>query len=669
MKKLKKKNNNNGGFMKQKSICYVYLLLFLIFGIVFYRLFSLNYYYRDQYIDLLKSKTEIYFLGDSAPRGRILDTNGIVLVDNTLVEQIAYHKINQPSFEEEVEIAKELLKVVDVPEASEKDLRDYFALQNPKLVSSYITEEEKNMLETRKLSIQDIEQYKRERIPLELLESLSSFDKKVAELYRRMNDGYAYQNKILIKEADPKTVAEVSEKNITGIFVHQSWKRVYPYGETLKGFFGSVQVGIPATKKDLYLSKGYSLQDTVGISYLEEQYEDYLKGEKAVYFVNADKSLTMLEEAKRGNDLYLSIDISLQQKLESVVKETLSKVKKMPNTEYLKESYAIIGDPSTGAIRAIVGERILENGQSQNFQEVSLNNILSSFTVGSIVKGASHTVGYLNGVIELDKKIKDSCVKLYLNPQKCSYKELGYLDDITALKWSSNYYQFLTAIKLSGKKYTYDMKLDAPTSVFQQYRDVFSLYGLGTLTGIDVPNEQVGMIGKIYSDDLLLNLTIGQYDTYTPVELLQYINTISNNGKRYSLSLMKEIRNEAGEIIMQNNPKLLSEVPLDVSYYDRIREGFRQVLYNGTGSGYVSRNILAYGKTGTSESFYDSNADGVVDTKTISSTFAMIGPGKDKNYSMVIVTPNLSHYDGVKDYTAPFNRYISTQMSEFLLNY
>ena len=90
---------------------------------------------------------------------------------------------------------------------------------------------------------------------------------------------------------------------------------------------------------------------------------------------------------------------------------------------------------------------------------------------------------------------------------------------------------------------------------------------------------------------------------------------------------------------------------------------------SGTGSGYISKSISAYGKTGTSESFYDSNGDGVVDTKTISSTLAMIAPSQNKLYSLVLVTPNLSHYNGRKDYTAPFNRYISTKMSEYLIEY
>lgn len=655
--------------MKKKTYWYLYVILFGIFFFASFRIVFLNYKNHEMYEAKYKQKTEIYIEGESAPRGRIMDRNGVVLVDNQLVERVSYRKINNPTFLEEVEIARLLLNLLEVDEASDAELRNFFALKYPDIVDEYITFEERELVQARKLESSELEKRKRSRIPNEILEEISSEDKMIAHLYALMNEGYSYQNKVLVSEADASLVARVEEAKIPGVFIDESWKRTYPYHDLLKGVFGTIREGLPEEKKEKYLNLGYRITDTVGVSYLEEQYETFLKGEKALYLVNRDKSLTLVRSAIRGNDLVLSIDIELQKKLDEVVKNTLQKVKKFPNTEYLKENYALISDPKTGAILAMVGRRILENGRNMTMEEVSTNTFLSAFTSGSIVKGASHTVGYLNGVIEMDKKIKDSCVKLYLTPEKCSYKELGFLDDITALKWSSNYYQFLTAIKLAGKSYYYNMKLDASEEVFHKYRSVFASYGLGSKTGLDIPNEQTGMIGSTLSDDLLLNLTIGQYDTYTPAELLQYINTISNNGERISLHFMKEIRNPDGEVILSYEPEVLSKINLDVSYYDRIREGFRQVLYNGTGSGYVSRKINAYGKTGTSESFYDSNGDGVVDTKTISSTFAMIGPSKNSSYSMVLVTPNLSHYGGVKDYTAPFNRYISTEMSEFLLNY
>ena len=51
---------------------------------------------------------------------------------------------------------------------------------------------------------------------------------------------------------------------------------------------------------------------------------------------------------------------------------------------------------------------------------------------------------------------------------------------------------------------------------------MFNEYGLGVKTEIDLPNESNGVVGKDKSSDLLLNYTIGQYDTYTVLQLSQY---------------------------------------------------------------------------------------------------------------------------------------------------
>ena len=63
--------------------------------------------------------------------------------------------------------------------------------------------------------------------------------------------------------------------------------------------------------------------------------------------------------------------------------------------------------------------------------------------MGSVVKGATISVGYQNNLIDPQKQIYDSCVKLLNLTEKCSWKELGYLNSVTALEQSSNYYQFL----------------------------------------------------------------------------------------------------------------------------------------------------------------------------------------------------------------------------------
>ena len=60
--------------------------------------------------------------------------------------------------------------------------------------------------------------------------------------------------------------------------------------------------------------------------------------------------------------------------------------------------------------------------------------ITSTITVGSVIKGASQIVGYNNGGVHIGDKRYDYCVKLKGTNEKCSWKYLGLLDDIKALK-------------------------------------------------------------------------------------------------------------------------------------------------------------------------------------------------------------------------------------------
>jgi cell division protein FtsI/penicillin-binding protein 2 len=266
-----------------------------------------------------------------------------------------------------------------------------------------------------------------------------------------------------------------------------------------------------------------------------------------------------------------------------------------------------------------------------------------------VVKGASHTVSYLNNLIDVGKKINDSCVKLYQVPMKCSFKRLGYIDDISALKLSSNYYQFINAIKSTNNSYYPNIKIYINEDNFNKYRDVFKKFGLGSKTNIDLYGESTGIRGKKVSMDLLLNYVIGQYDTYTPIELTSYINTIANRGKRLSLSLLKK------------NNEVIDNIEMDDKYWDRIEEGFYQVVNrnDGTGLVYSDKKINAVGKTGTAQNYISDSL------MTINSTYIMYAPRNDPKYSVVIVTPNISYINDL-DYIAPINRIISKKITNYV---
>ncbi len=656
--------------MKKKRIITMIIVIISFGVLVISTMYKLMIKKQDYYTKLLNNKVNVIIKGNSAPRGRILDRNGNVLVDNVGVKEIVYTKIRGIKTEEEINIAYKLADNIDIVNRIKiKDLKKFWMLLNKEKAKKLIKDEEYELQKERKLSSQEIEDLKYERINEKMLNELNDRDRKAAYIYKLMNTGYSYQEKVIKnKDVTESEYALINELQIQGVRGDVTWERTYPYGDVFRAILGNVSSsssGIPSELKNEFLNKGYELTDRVGISYLEKEYEEYLKGTKATYKVNKDNTLTLLTEAKKGNDLVLSIDINLQKEIEDILYEQIRAGQKLKNTEYYNHSYVIVGNPTTGEVLAMSGKQILNDGSSEKNLDLTTGIINSSYTMGSVVKGATLAVGYKNNVIDVGDSVVDSCVKLYLNPAKCSFKRLGRVNDVKALAMSSNYYQYLIAIKLTGQKYRYNMKLNANENHFKLYRNTLEEFGLGVKTQIDLPNEKIGIKGSKVSDDLLLNLAIGQYDTYTPIELFQYINSVAT-GKRIAPTLMKEIKNQNGKVIKSQNVKVLNNISLDEKYLERIRLGFQSVLKNGTGRGYTNVSYKPAGKTGTSESFYDANNDGVAEIETISSSYAMYAPYDNPSVSLVVVSPNVSHKNGKSEYMAFINRNISKEVSQKL---
>ncbi len=638
-----------------------YILIIIIFTLFLGRVFYLNINDHDKYVNLLKQKTSNYVTGGSAPRGRIIDRNGKVLVDNKGIKTVFYTKLKGIKTKDELDIAKSLANILNV-KIDEDSLKNYYLITHNN-GDDLITDDEYQLFKERKLTSKDLKKLKVERITDDLLNKFTDKEKEIATIYSLMNKGYSYEKKEIASNLSDEEYSKIVDSNIKGITTGLTWERVYNYGDVLKDIFGKIG-SIPEEKKDEYLKKGYELNDIVGLSYLESYYEDYLKGEKDLYEVNSDNTLKLIKEGKNGSDLVLSIDIDVQMKLEELLKENIINAKKRANTNYFSESYSIVGKPKTGEIIAFAGQKLVDAKEGK-FENANTNLITNSYTVGSVVKMATISTGYKYNVIDIGSTVKDSCIKLYQVPIKCSYKSLGNVNDLTAIAKSSNYYQFKIAIGLTNNVYKYNMKLNTTPADFEKFRSIFREYGLGMLTKIDLPNEKPGITGDLTSSDLLLNLSIGQYDTYTPVELFQYVSTVANMGEKHKPQLMKEITNN-DDIVLKNEYPVTNRVSLDNKYLERLKEAMHLATTSGTARNYILSKYNPAGKTGTSETFIDTNNDGVMDTKTTSIAFVGFAPYDNPEYSLVVMAPNIyvaREYNYSKVY---ITRYISQGITNFL---
>lgn len=645
-------------------------IVIISFSIIFFRLFFISIVDNKKYTESLNNLVYSEIEGESAPRGRIYDRNHKLLVDNIGIKSIYFKRVSGMSTDDVLNVAKRLSEILDLKyeNTTTSMIKDLWLVINRITSNNKIKEKEWEELKQRKINSSDIELLKRQRITED---EMNSIDKKQAYIYYLMNNGYSYQEKLIKKDVTDEEYAIINEKlnEFKGVIPRLTWERKYIYGDTLRGIFGnvsSIEVGITEELKEHYLKKGYKLTDRVGLSGLEYVYDEYLRGIPAIY-KNLGNGLEKVSDAKRGNDLVLSIDIDLQLEAEKIVEKEMLIAKNEPNTEYFNRVFSIVSDPNNGEILTIIAKLISNN----KVYDYTSHLTTSSITVGSVIKGASISVGYKEGVIDIGTKFKDECIKLASTPLKCSWVRsgLGVLDDVNALRLSSNSYQFKVAMKVADFNYYYNAPFSFNNNPFDKYRTMFNSYGLGTKTGIDLPNESIGIVGMNDTPGLLLDFSIGQYDTYTPLQLTQYINTIANDGTRLKLHLLKSVHKSnvdeiSNDILLENGAYVLNKVELDKKYINRIKEGFKAVLgYSGTGFGYIDLKYNGAGKTGTSQSFYDSDKDGIIDKETVSSTFAGFAPYDNPKMSLVTVTPDVSHVYG-NGYLSGINRRISQQISK-----
>ena len=304
----------------------------------------------------------------------------------------------------------------------------------------------------------------------------------------------------------------------------------------------------------------------------------------------------------------------------------------------------------------MAGKRYV-NGE---IKDNTISILTSPITPGSVVKGASMLVGYNTGAVHIGERMLDECVKVAGVAEKCSsVNNLGVIDDITALAKSSNVYQFKIAIRVNGQEYFREMKLNFNQSSFDTYRSMYHSFGLGVKTGIDLPVESNGYTSKDKAAGNLLDFVMGQYETYTPIQLSQYITTIANGGERLAPHLLKEVHSssetdEIGALESTTEKKVLNTINTAPEYMARVKEGFKAVLNSpgGYGVGYMNTAMRPAGKTGTSQSFIDTDNDGRIDTETITSSFIGYAPYDNPKMSIVVTSPDSSHPNSSTDYAS-----------------
>ncbi len=364
------------------------------------------------------------------------------------------------------------------------------------------------------------------------------------------------------------------------------------------------------------LGNNYSPLDYVGKTGLEYSWEKQLKGAPGKINIEVDalgrqEKIVSITPAVNGHNLELSLDGRLQQEVEKVLKIYLKKAK-------LHRAAAVVMNPNNGAILALVSlpaynNNLFARGISQQEYDKFLNNpdkplfdraISGEFPSGSVIKPV-----FAAGALQ-DKIITENTTVLSTGGLRIGqwffpdWKPGGHgITNVKkALAWSVNTFFYMIG---GGYKNFKGLGL---SGLIKYAR----LFGLGQLTGIDLPGERPGFVPTAAWKERVKHQAWYVGDTYhlsigqgallvTPLQVANYISAVANGGTLYRPHLVSKILNSDNQVIKVIKPVVIRSHFISSANLQIVREGMRQAVTSGSGRELEYLPVATAGKTGTAQ--------------------------------------------------------------------
>lgn len=513
----------------------LYLLICVLTLTFLGKLFYLQIAKGNYYNELSKYRS-LRIIDIEPIRGRILDRNGVVLAENI------------PSFD-----------LVLIPE----DIRDK-------------EEEFKKISNIIRITPEEIEEIiKKANLP-------------------------SYQEVLIKKGLTDAERIKIEElhSELAGFNVKVSTKRFYPYGDIGECFLGYVG---PVTEEDLKSDNFYGYNDYIGKQGIEYYYESYLRGEKGKKEVLLDslgrvQRIYFEQPAKPGSDVYLTIDINVQKKLEEII--GINKGVSILTNNY-GEIIAMVSHPSFDPNLFVRG--ISEQQYQKYLEENAFLNraIQASYPPGSTFKPVTLISSLETGSITPETVI--NCGS-YLKIGNRIFKEWAY---------PGSFGSQTPAIALANSSDVFFWQIGIKTGI-ENIASYARLLNLEKVTGIDIPFEITGNIPdstwkeKTYGEKWYIgdtaNACIGQgFVLVTPIAMSTLYQSFSNKGVAYKPHFLLKIVSSEGNVIKTFSKEILFQYNLRDETFQTLIEGLKGLANKPDMKIMRVNNLEVYAKTGTAE--------------------------------------------------------------------
>ena len=448
---------------------------------------------------------------------------------------------------------------------------------------------------------------------------------------------------VFVQDASMKLTTSIMEQKLAGIQVSRSYVRDYgtEYAAHLLGYVGLMT----QEEYERYSLLEYATDAMVGKDGVEYAFEEYLHGKDGEVTETRNAAGTILstvytKEPVPGNNVYLTIDINLQEQVERILDNGIAILMRERNIRKQEEeargewdyedgyweisgASAVVVEVKTGEPLAITSwptydvSTIIEK-YSELLAEPNAplfnRALMGAYAPGSAFKPCTAIAALSHNIIDTAKKVK--CEGVFTR-----YAADGYAPECWI--WTAMLPEHLThgelnvseALLNSCNYFFYTVANDLGVDRLGEYAHDF---GLGVYTGIELTETPGNMSNRQNHVDYAgtewrigdtLQAAIGQSDSiFTPLQLAEYCATVANSGDRHTASILKEVRSyDYNDSVYSRQPEVLSHVDTAPYNWEAVQEGMRLVAnspLNDNVSKYfidLPRSQRVAAKTGTAQ--------------------------------------------------------------------
>jgi cell division protein FtsI (penicillin-binding protein 3) len=433
----------------------------------------------------------------------------------------------------------------------------------------------------------------------------------------------------LARKLSPETAERIQQMNLRGIFFQQENRRVYPQRKLAAHVLGYTDV------------------DEKGIGGIEYALDKEIRGRPGKMMVMADGRRRWYDRQESAADPGASVTLTVDETIQYIAEKELAQA--IVDT-HAKAGTVVVQDPNTGELLAVANWPTFDPNDAGSYSdEARMDRAVSAaYEPGSTFKVITLTGAIENGVTTPETMVDCQMGKILLPGRVIhDWRPFGVMSVDKILVHSSD----VGAIKVA-------LQLGAP-----RFYDTIRTFGIGQLTGIELPGENRGLLRPLenWSANSIGSLAMGQEVNVTPLQIISAISAIANGGTLYRPRIIRDMR---GDLMPLRHTEAGPRQATDQKTAAEMRGMMEDVVLEGTGKPAQLSGYTAAGKSGTAQKIDPTT--GRYSVTQYNSSFVGFAPVNDPAISILVVldSPVGAHHGG--EVGGPVFKRIAEQVLAYL---